>query len=290
MLKCKFFLNFVIILRIMVFLSTVLLICIYWPSMNAEPRQNNNDFTSKQHSATMAPRKQSNTSTVSVPVNQLLFITDQQITRSIAGMRNSLGYYNNQQQPKLSAHLNDKSPSSPPFGISDRTLPQLQLQQFSPQMHRNLSFGIQPVTIQPWLNSLKNITKGQIHRPQESSTQNRNSDFFRNKKFDQLFPFFSTDQSTDSTLPVAEKRLKKCCSRLNEADPECKKRFCGFDALEPRTVSVPIKILISQPLCYKYKTYKWAGDNHESRDFTLSLTAHYRFFILMRVVKVQDRK
>ncbi|VDK86181.1 unnamed protein product [Litomosoides sigmodontis] len=56
------------------------------------------------------------------------------------------------------------------------------------------------------------------------------------KKPDELFPLQNFYQSIDPPLSKAEQRLKKCCSRLNEADSECKKRFCGFDALEPRTV------------------------------------------------------
>lgn len=58
------------------------------------------------------------------------------------------------------------------------------------------------------------------------------------KEPDELFPLWNTYQSIDPPLSKAEQRLKKCCSRLNEADSECKKRFCGFDALEPRTVSI----------------------------------------------------
>ncbi|CAG9534754.1 unnamed protein product [Cercopithifilaria johnstoni] len=77
-----------------------------------------------------------------------------------------------------------------------------------------------------------NITNQQFYQQQKPSNVN----VVRQRKSDQLFPFWNTFQSTNSPLLNAEQRLKKCCSRLNEADSECKERFCSFDALEPRTV------------------------------------------------------
>ncbi|VDN03189.1 unnamed protein product [Thelazia callipaeda] len=54
---------------------------------------------------------------------------------------------------------------------------------------------------------------------------------------EQLFPLWKPYQTVlKPDFSNAERRLKKCCSRLDKADPSCKERFCGFDALEPQTV------------------------------------------------------
>ncbi|VDN19774.1 unnamed protein product [Gongylonema pulchrum] len=50
----------------------------------------------------------------------------------------------------------------------------------------------------------------------------------------QLFPLWNNYQAPQ--LSIAEQRLKKCCARLKQADPGCKERFCGFEALAPQTV------------------------------------------------------
>uniref|UniRef100_A0A914CY83 Domain of unknown function DB domain-containing protein n=1 Tax=Acrobeloides nanus TaxID=290746 RepID=A0A914CY83_9BILA len=61
----------------------------------------------------------------------------------------------------------------------------------------------------------------------------------------QLFPFFNLfqPQQQGGGLPPVQRvgqppngKLRACCARLNQADGECKARFCNFDALSSNNV------------------------------------------------------
>uniref|UniRef100_A0A0N5B145 DB domain-containing protein n=1 Tax=Syphacia muris TaxID=451379 RepID=A0A0N5B145_9BILA len=52
-----------------------------------------------------------------------------------------------------------------------------------------------------------------------------------------LFPLFpSQPVRRQPKFANAERRLKKCCAKLHQADPYCKKQYCGFSALSSQTV------------------------------------------------------
>ncbi|VDM10241.1 unnamed protein product [Wuchereria bancrofti] len=133
---------------------------------------------------------------------------------------------NAQQQQQFPPNTQEQQQQFPPNT-------QEQQQQFPLNVQQYISTSNQSVIIQPSPNfqslPFENITNQQMH--QQSLTSNV-------IELDQLFPLWNTYQSiiTDPSLSNAEQRLKKCCSRLNEANTECKKHFCGFDALEPRTI------------------------------------------------------
>lgn len=52
-----------------------------------------------------------------------------------------------------------------------------------------------------------------------------------------LFPYWNIYQPQQPTFINAERRLKKCCAKLNEADEACRSQYCGFEALSSQTVS-----------------------------------------------------
>ncbi|MCP9262197.1 DAO-2 protein [Dirofilaria immitis] len=100
----------------------------------------------------------------------------------------------------------------------------------------NFSTGIEDITIQPSLNFQSLLLENTANHQQKSLIPNAIRDIIEQIKSDQLFPPWKPYQLINPPLSNAEKRLKKCCSRLNNADSECKKRFCSFDALKPQTV------------------------------------------------------
>uniref|UniRef100_A0A915PII8 Domain of unknown function DB domain-containing protein n=1 Tax=Setaria digitata TaxID=48799 RepID=A0A915PII8_9BILA len=133
--------------------------------------------------------------------------------------------------------------SSPEQSISQQIKPLMlqQDEQFFPYINatvQDFSTKIQPVNVekQPSANlpvlSSRSTANQQIYQQQHLLPY-----MISNTDSEQLFPLWDSYQSISShPISNAERRLKKCCSRLNEADSECKKRFCGFDALESQTV------------------------------------------------------
>ncbi|KAK6104934.1 DB module family protein [Brugia pahangi] len=261
----------------------VVIICTYWSNLIAQQQQQDNiNLNNNYPIAQLLSQEQSNNN-ISAAVNiyptRHSTMNSKQITELKTRMRNLPVYYHNQQQKQkqqqqqnkqqqnkeqilmkmYTTHLIDQS-SSPQQIISGQITPLLQ--QFAPNMQQQfppnaqeqqqqfplnvqqyISTSNQSIIIQPSPNSqslpYKNITN------QQSLTSN----IIEQEKFDQLFPLWNTYQSiitTDQSLSNAERRLKKCCSRLNEADTECKKHFCGFDALEPRTILIYLLICQSR--------------------------------------------
>uniref|UniRef100_A0A0R3S6S6 DB domain-containing protein n=1 Tax=Elaeophora elaphi TaxID=1147741 RepID=A0A0R3S6S6_9BILA len=148
-------------------------------------------------------------------------------------MRNSSIHYHNQQQQQQKQQEQY---------VKQRPLPNTH--SLFPQY---FPIGIESITAQPSLNpqSLKNNSNQQVHQQRQPSIPNMITNVVEQRKPDQLFPLWNANQSTTPPLSKAEQRLKKCCSRLNESDPECKKRFCGFEAFEPQTVLY--YLLVCQP-------------------------------------------
>lgn len=240
----------------------ILIICTYCSHLTALQQRQQHDEINVINNYPLVrslPGKQlNNKHNISTQINvypiRHLIMNGQQITELIARKHNSSVYYHNQhdkqQQNKqkiLNTHLIHKS-LSPQQNISRQLLSLMhqkqQQQQFPPYRRNSLlqqdfSTGIQSITARSShnLQSLpphENIANQQIYQHQEPLISN----VIHQKKSDELFPLWNTYQLIDSPSSKAERRLKKCCSRLNEADPECKKHFCGFDALEPQTVSI----------------------------------------------------
>ncbi|VDK78577.1 unnamed protein product [Onchocerca ochengi] len=234
---------------------TILIICTYWLHLTAQEQQQQQQqniisFRNNPPVAGLVLQREKldnehNISQISVyPIHPPMMITnnEQQINELITSIHNS------------SIHSVQNS-LSPQQSISQQqTLSllqqQQQQQQFPPYIHSSLqqSFPavIRAATIQPPINfqslPLRNTTDQQIYQQQKPWILNTMSNVVQQTMPDQLFPFWNPYQSTDLSLSSAEKRLKKCCSKLNNADSECKRRFCSFDALEPRTVLLYLSI------------------------------------------------
>uniref|UniRef100_A0A8R1TJF4 DB domain-containing protein n=1 Tax=Onchocerca volvulus TaxID=6282 RepID=A0A8R1TJF4_ONCVO len=258
---------------------TILIICTYWLHLTAQEQQQQQQniisFRNNPPVAGLVLQREKldnehNISQISVyPIHPPMMITnnEQQINELITSIHNSSMYYHKQQQQqqqeqdkqqipvlRYSSHSVQNS-LSPQQSISQQqTLSllqqQQQQQQFPPYIHSSLqqSFPavIRAATIQPPINfqslPLRNTTDQQIYQQQKPWILNTMSNVVQQTMPDQLFPFWNPYQSTDLSLSSAEKRLKKCCSKLNNADSECKRRFCSFDALEPRTVLLYLSI------------------------------------------------